>query len=74
MTHLLALVGLGAEVIGGGAGVEVAGEDWLEEGAEDDLSATGVFVSRGRGVWGGRIGTYPVWGRAIHKIRTNLKV
>lgn len=33
-------VGLGAEVCGGGAGLgEVAGEDGVEERAEDDLGA-----------------------------------
>jgi hypothetical protein len=38
--HLLRLVGLGVEARRWGAVGEVAGEDWLEEGAEDDLSAT----------------------------------
>ena len=34
-------VDLGAEICGGRAGLgEVAREDWLEEGAEDDLGAT----------------------------------
>lgn len=36
-------VDLGAEVGGSGARLgEVAGEDWLDEGAEDDLSAGGL--------------------------------
>ena len=39
--RLAGRVGLGAEVGGGGAGLgEVAGEDGMEEGAEDDLGAT----------------------------------
>jgi hypothetical protein len=39
--RLASRVGLGAEVSGGRAGLgEVAREDWLEEGAEDDLGAT----------------------------------
>ena len=38
------MVGLGAEISSGGAALrEVAGEDWLNEGAEDDLSATAVL-------------------------------
>lgn len=38
---LASSVGLGAEVGSGGAGLrEVAGEDWLDEGAEDDLGTT----------------------------------
>ena len=45
-------VGLSAEVCGGGAGLgEVAGEDGVEEGAEDDLgAASGVLVLLLRGV------------------------
>lgn len=40
--RLQGLVGLGAEVGRGGAGIGVvAGEDWLEERAEDDLSTAG---------------------------------
>lgn len=40
-------INLGTEV--GSSGTrsrEVAGEDWLDERAEDDLSTTGSFVSR----------------------------
>lgn len=38
---LASRVDLGAEVGGGGARLgEVAGEDWLNERAEDDLGAT----------------------------------
>jgi len=40
--RLLRLVGLSMETRGWGATGEVAGEDWLEEGAEDDLSTTGL--------------------------------
>jgi hypothetical protein len=39
--NLLCLVYLGVEASGGGTAVEVAGEDWLEEGAEDDLGTAG---------------------------------
>jgi hypothetical protein len=70
--HLLRLVGLSMETRGWGAIGEVAGEDWLEEGAEDNLSTTRdcqrVKSSGSRGY------TYPVWGRAIQSTRTNLKV
>ena len=41
------LVRLGAEVRGGGAGVlEEAGEEGLDEGAEDDLGATAEDISK----------------------------
>jgi len=40
--YLLRLVGLGVETGGGRAAVEVAGEDWLEEGAEDNLGAASL--------------------------------
>lgn len=41
MIPLLNLLSLSLEVLGGrGGGREVSGEDWLEEGAEDDLGAT----------------------------------
>jgi hypothetical protein len=43
---LLSLFSLSLEVLrGGGAGCEVAGEDGLEEGSEDDLGTTGMRVS-----------------------------
>lgn len=46
---LASRVDLGAEVGGGGAGLgEVAGEDWLEKRAEDDLgAAVGCQYSHG---------------------------
>ena len=34
-------IGLGAEVLGGGAPFEEAGEDGLHHGAEDELGASG---------------------------------
>jgi len=45
MIHLLSLLGLGLKVLRGGAGGEVAGEDRLEEGSENDLSASGLGKS-----------------------------
>jgi len=45
--HLLDLLSLSLEVLrGGGGGGEIAGEDGLEEGSEDDLSATRRRVSK----------------------------
>lgn len=45
---LLDLLSLGLEVLRGrGSGREVSGEDGLEEGAEDDLGATMMLVSKG---------------------------
>jgi len=50
-TRLLRLLSLGLEVAGGaGTAMEVAGEDGLEDGAEDDLGTAGDGVSCGRGV------------------------
>ena len=71
------LIGLGTEVRGSGPGLgEEAREHWLNEGAEDNLS-TAVIMQSVAGT-SSRFGfcesTYPVWGRAIHKTRTNLKV
>jgi len=43
--RLLGLVGGGLEVVGGGAAGKVAGEDWLKEGAEDDLRASSLWES-----------------------------
>ena len=70
------LVGLRTKVRSGRSGLgEEARENWLDEGTEDDLSATVTSVSH---VLKHSVGiceiTYPVWGRAIHKTRTNLKV
>jgi hypothetical protein len=46
--HLLGLLGLSLEVLRGrGGGREIAGEDGLEEGSEDNLSATEMQVSKG---------------------------
>ena len=43
-------VNLGAEVGGGGAGgIKVLGEDWLEEGTEDELGAAGLWESQPEG-------------------------
>jgi hypothetical protein len=41
--HLLRLIGLSVKAGGWGAAGEVAGEDWLEEGAEDDLGTAGCM-------------------------------
>lgn len=38
-------VGLAAEVSGGGAGLEVAGEDGADEGVEDQLGAAVFLIS-----------------------------
>ena len=47
---LASLVGLRTELRSGGAGVlEVAREDGLDEGAEDELRASGAWVSGCRG-------------------------
>jgi len=43
--HLLRLIGLSVKASGWGAAGEVAGEDWLEEGAEDDLGTAGLGKS-----------------------------
>lgn len=40
-------VGLAAEVGGGGAGLEVAGEDGADEGVEDQLGAAVFLISGG---------------------------
>jgi len=40
---LLGLLGLSTQVAGSGAGGEVAGEDGLEKGVEDDLSAASLW-------------------------------
>lgn len=48
MIPLLNLLSLGLEVLGcRGGGREVSGEDWLEEGSENDLGATITVVSQG---------------------------
>jgi hypothetical protein len=66
-------LGLGAEVGGGTAGGEETANHGLEEGVEDNLGTAVKEVS----YWsklGHGIGSYLVWGRAIHMIRTNLKM
>ncbi len=73
------LVGLGAEVGRGRTRLgEVAAEDGVDEGAEDNLGSTeGIdlyqhtpgLVSRDMDHV-----TYPVCGRASHSTKTNLKV
>ena len=46
--RLLGLLGLSLEVLrGGGGGGEIAREDGLKEGSEDNLSATEMQVSKG---------------------------
>jgi len=71
--RLRSLIGLGSEIGRSRTALgEVAGEDWLDEGAEDDLGAADDNVSLKS--WEEMISTYAVWGRDIHKISTNLKV
>ena len=66
-------VDLGAEVGSGRAGLgEVAGEDGLDEGAEDDLGTTASCQYMNHSTLA--MYAYEVWGRAIHRMRTNLKV
>lgn len=70
---LASSISLGAEVGGRRAGLgKVAGKDGLEEGAEDDLSASAEDLA----MWSAAPGntTYPVWGSAIQRTSTNLKV
>jgi hypothetical protein len=45
----------------------------LEEGVEDNLGTAAKEVNY-RSQLGHKIVTYLVWGRAIHMIRTNLKM
>lgn len=53
--------------------LEVAREDGLEEGAEDELGTTAIVLvtirALGMGKW-----TYPVWGRASQRVKISLKV
>ena len=70
---LASRVNLGAEIGSSGSRLrEVAGEDGLNEGAEDDLGTTARCQYLNRSVLA--VSTYEVWGRAIHRMRTNLKV
>lgn len=66
-------LGLGAEVGGGAVGGEETANHGLEEGVEDNLGTAAKEV-RYRSQRGHEILTYLVWGRAIHMIRTNLKM
>lgn len=59
----------------GGSGTwsrEVAGEDWLDERAEDNLSTARSFVNRlpNARKWG----VYPVTGSASQRTKMNLNV
>ena len=66
-------LGLGAEVGGGAGAAEEAANQGLEEGVEDDLGAAGM--SRLVICWVQWVGyAYLVWGRAIQRIKTNLKM
>ena len=70
---LASRVNLGAEIGSSGTRLgEVAREDGLDEGAEDDLGTTARCQYLNRSVLA--VSTYEVWGRAIHRMRTNLKV
>ena len=70
---LASRVNLGAEIGSSGSRLgEVAREDGLDEGAEDDLGTTARCQYLNRSVLA--VSTYEVWGRAIHRMRTNLKV
>jgi hypothetical protein len=70
---LASRVNLGTEIGSSGSRLgEVAREDGLDEGAEDDLGTTAkcqYMNHRNMAMY-----TYEVWGRAIHRMRTNLKV
>jgi hypothetical protein len=72
---LASRVDLSAEVRGSGAGLgEVAREYGLDEGVEDDLGTTAIRLV-GLCASIRRSGsTYEVWGSAIQRTRTNLKV
>lgn len=59
------VVNLGAEVgSGGSGGGEVLGEDWLEEGAEDELGTTAMFVRTDSEIAGREVLTQSVEVRA----------
>jgi len=61
-------------LVWGGRGLgEVAGEDWLKEGAENNLSTTKSIVSISIKLYH-FIQPYPVTGRASHSTRMNLNV
>jgi hypothetical protein len=65
-------LGLRAEVGGGAGSGEETANHGLEERVEDDLGTAAEMVSCR--FWDELEMTYLVWGRAIHMIRTNLKM
>lgn len=74
---LLALdgLGLGAEVGRGGTrALEEASEERLDQGVEDNGSTTARIVLVKLTMKRLVIHAYLVWGRAIQRVRTNLKV
>lgn len=76
MSNLLGLLSSGAEISRGAASSsvsEVAGEDWLEEGAKDDLGAAVTLVSM-HSITSAKHKAYLVAGSAIHSTSTNLNV
>ena len=73
LLRLGCLIGLGPKVRSGGATLrEVFREDRVNDGAENHLGATAKVQSKSSTFPTQDI--YPVWGRAIHSTRTNLKV
>lgn len=69
----LGSLGLGTEVGGGTALAEETADQRLEERVEDDLGTAVLGQSLLR-TWGLGGSSYLVWGRAIQRIRTNLKM
>jgi hypothetical protein len=68
------MIGLSAKIGSCRAGMgEVAGEDWLHEGAENYLGTT-VTVTLAGCLITAKTSTYPNWGRASHRVKINLKV
>ena len=53
---------------------EVAGENWLDERTKDDLGAAVMIVVSHIKARRRTRNSYPVIGRDIHRIRTNLNV
>jgi hypothetical protein len=66
-------LGLSAKVGGGAGAREEAAENGLEEGLEDDLGTAVNWLVICIHLGPGSI-TYLVWGRAIQRIKTNLKI
>ena len=69
----LSSLGLSAEVGGGSALAEEAADQRLEEGVEDNLG-TASLVQSFAFFSSARSSSYLVWGRAIQRIKTNLKM